>query len=137
LGTCSLGFSVLVREYNLTSNGPFGTCAGPTCIPPRSGPFGLGRQVVLFTQMTGGVPLSTVDAAALNGVQWNLIAPTDGVTAPCEASFTITDVTFVKDTVAPQIHYTFDRGTSGWTFSDFDSSSITNLAVRPPDGGTP
>ena len=31
------------------------------------------------------------------GVQWQLQVPSDGVTAPCTASFTITDVAFVTD----------------------------------------
>jgi hypothetical protein len=51
--------------------------------------------------MTGGAPLATVDATALNDVLWTLTVPTDGVTAPCTANLTISDVSFVSDAVPP------------------------------------
>ena len=45
--------------------------------------------------MTGGVPLATLDPTALNAIGWNLTAPSDGVSAPCVANFTVSDVAFV------------------------------------------
>jgi hypothetical protein len=42
-------------------------------------------------------------ATALNAIGWNLTVPTDGVTAPCVASFTLTEVTFVPSSVPPPL----------------------------------
>jgi hypothetical protein len=99
LGTCELRASVVPSEDNAVANGPVGTCTAATCVSPFSAPLGLGTQVVRFADMTGGSPLATVDAAALNDVLWSLTVPTDGVTAPCTANLTISDVSFVSDAV--------------------------------------
>src|SRR6185436_11955721 len=117
-------------------NGPFGTCpAGGACVPPQSGPIHAGTNQIRFDEMTGGTPLATVDATALNGVQWTLTAPSDGVTAPCQANFTITDVSFIRDGSVSQVNNTFDRDTQGWELSTFDDGTLMNLAVRVPPGG--
>ena len=47
--------------------------------------------------MTGGMPLPTLNPATLNDISWNLVVPSDGVTAPCVANFTISDVSFVTN----------------------------------------
>jgi hypothetical protein len=47
--------------------------------------------------MTGGQPLAAGDPSALNDISWNINVPSDGVTAPCNASFTISDVSFVNN----------------------------------------
>jgi len=137
LGTCSPTFSVITSENNATRNGIFGTCATDPCIPPRSGPITTGINVVRFADMTGGLPLDTVDATALNGVVWNLTAPSDGVTAPCVADFTISDVTFVTDPNVHQVSYTFDTDIQGWQFNQFNGPPFTNIAVTVPPGGRP
>src|SRR4029077_16170914 len=71
-------------------------------------------------------------------ISWNLTAPSDGVTTPCVASFTVSDVAFVNDTAAV-VRFGFDTDAQGWAFSDFNdpASGITNLAVVPPPGGSP
>ena len=54
------------------------------------------NNTVKFSDFTGGVPLATLDPTALNAIGWNLTAPSDGgVTAPCVANFTVSDVSFV------------------------------------------
>jgi len=97
LGTCNLTFSTVISEDNSTAFGPFGRCTADVCVPPVSGPLTAGTTVVPFADLTNGTPMATVDAAALNGVQWTVTVPTDGVTAPCVANFTVSDVAFVND----------------------------------------
>ena len=41
--------------------------------------------------------LATLDPTALNAIGWNLTAPSDGVSAPCVANFTVSDVAFVTN----------------------------------------
>jgi len=97
LGTCGLQLSLTPSENNSVAFGPFGSCTGTACFGPFSPPLGVGTQVVHFSDMTGGMPLPGLDAAALNDISWNLIVPSDGVTAPCVANFTVSDVSFVTD----------------------------------------
>jgi hypothetical protein len=130
LGTCTLSASVIMSQDNDVANGPFGTCtAGPgSCFSPFSGPLTTGVSVVHFADMMGGQPVATVDARGLNGVSWTMNVPTDGVSAPCAANFTITDVSFVNDTV-PDVNFTFDAGTQGWVPNDFPDTALTNLGA--------
>jgi len=65
------------------------------CFGPFSAQLGTGITVVRSAEMSGGMPMSSTDASALQGTQWALNAPIDGVTAPCQADFTITNVSFV------------------------------------------
>jgi len=95
LGTCSLNVSVVTSEDSLTPRNPFGACTMEPCYPPMSGPLSTGTSTVSFAEMTGGMPMATVDARALNGIQWTLNVPTDPTTPPCVASFTLSDVSFV------------------------------------------
>ena len=98
LGTCALKFGVVPSEDNAVANGPVGSCiAGAMCVPPFSGPIGIGTNVVRFSEMGGGTPLATPDPAALNAVQWLLLAPLAIDAAECRANITITDVAFVVD----------------------------------------
>ncbi|HVV52322.1 MAG TPA: LamG domain-containing protein [Polyangia bacterium] len=105
LGTCSLAFGVVTSEDNSVANGPVGVCAaGPNgCFGPFSAPLvpATGTTTVAFADLAGGAPQPTADPSALNGVQWTLDVPTDGVTAPCVANFTISDVSFVPATTPP------------------------------------
>jgi hypothetical protein len=94
LGTCQLLLQVIPSENNSV---PFGACTGTSCFGPFSGPLTTGTTVVHFSDMSAGMPLSTLDPAALNDIAWNLNVPTDGVTAPCMASFTVSDVSFVAN----------------------------------------
>jgi hypothetical protein len=139
LGTCSLTSSVIVSQDNSVAFGPFGTCTAAACFPPASGPLHTGVNVVQFADMTGGSPLPTVDPTALNGIQWTFTVPTDGVTAPCVANFTITDVAFVNGSGndVHLVNYTFDRDPQGWSLNDFNGPPFTNLAVAPPPGSMP
>jgi hypothetical protein len=43
------------------------------------------------------MPLPTLNPATLNAISWNFVVPSDGVTPPCVANFTISDVAFVTD----------------------------------------
>jgi len=96
LGTCTMTTSLVPSENNSVSTGPEGVCTTPGgCFGPFSGPVTTGVNVVKFADMTGGVPLATLDATALNDISWNLTAPSDGVTAPCVANLTVSDVSFV------------------------------------------
>ena len=97
LGTCQLQLSLTPSENNSVTTGPVGACTGTACFGPFSPPLGVGAQVVHFSDMTGGMPLATLDPATLNDISWNFIVPSDGVTAPCVANFTISDVSFVTD----------------------------------------
>ena len=100
LGTCNLQFSLTPSEDNGVQFGPFGVCTADNCVGPFSASLGVGTTVVKFADMTGGRPLATLDATALNAISWNLSVPTDGVTAPCVASFTVTGVAFTTGTTA-------------------------------------
>ena len=98
LGTCQLSMTLTPSQNNSVTNGPFGVCTTPGgCFGPFSGPLTTGVNVVPFTDLTGGVPLATLDPTALNAIGWNLTAPSDGVTAPCVANFTVSDVAFVTN----------------------------------------
>jgi len=94
LGTCSLNTFVSINEDQTIANG--GTCAQASCVSPFSPPLSLGTSVVPFTALAGGTPDLTVDPTAVNGIGWTLNVPTDGVTAPCRASFTISNVAFTN-----------------------------------------
>lgn len=94
LGTCQLLLQVISSENNTV---PYGACTGTSCFGPFSGPLTTGTTVAHFADMLGGMPLPTLDPAALNDIAWNLNVPTDGVTAPCVASFTVSDVSFVTN----------------------------------------
>lgn len=97
LGTCQLGVTLTPSQNNSVANGPFGVCTTPGgCFGPFSPTLTTGVNTVRFTDMTGGVPLATLDPTALNAISWNLTAPSDGVTAPCVANFTVSDVVFVS-----------------------------------------
>ena len=92
LGTCGIQVSLTPSENNSVSNGSVGVCTTQGgCFGPFSGPLTTGVNVVKFTDLTGGVPLATLDATALNDIGWNLTVPSDG----CVASFTVSDVSFV------------------------------------------
>lgn len=96
LGTCGIQLSLTPSENNSVSTGPEGVCTNPGgCFGPFSGRLTTGVNVVKFTDLTGGVPLATLDATALNDIGWNMTAPSDGVTAACVANFTVSDVSFV------------------------------------------
>jgi hypothetical protein len=101
LGTCGLQFFLTPSEDNPVQFGPFGVCTAATCISPSSGLLGVGTTVVNFTDLAGGTPLATLDATALNAIGWTLTPPTDGVTAPCVANFTVTDISFVSPATMP------------------------------------
>jgi hypothetical protein len=87
--------------------------------------------------MTGGSPMATVDPAALNGVQWAVNVPTDGVSLACQASFTISNLTFINDGVGKTVDFTFDTSAQGWALNTFADPNATNLGAGVPDGGTP
>ena len=95
LGTCSIGFVAVPTEKNADEFG--GACTLDSCFSPASAPLPIGTSTVHFADLVGGSPDGPVDPARLMGVQWQLQVPSDGVTAPCTASFTITDVAFVTD----------------------------------------
>jgi hypothetical protein len=96
LGTCGLNVFVVTNEDSTIANG--GTCpdAG-SCVSPFSGSLGKGKHIVRFKDLAGGIPDPTVDPTAVNGVGWTLNVPTDGVTAPCKANFTVSNVAFVNE----------------------------------------
>ncbi len=105
LGTCTLQLAMVPSEDNSVQNGSAGVCTGDPstgCHGPTSAPIGVGTTVVNFSDLSGGVPLATLDPTALNDIDWHLTVPTDGTTAPCAASFTITDVSFVGAAPSPE-----------------------------------
>jgi Concanavalin A-like lectin/glucanases superfamily len=93
LGSCGLALEAVTAQDNQVAFG--GACTQEICFGPLSAPLTTGTHVVRFADMTGGVPMPTVDPTALQGIQWALNTPNDG--GPCVASFTITDVSFVSD----------------------------------------
>jgi hypothetical protein len=94
LGSCRLSFIGAPSEDNPVANGPFGACTAQSCLSPSFGPILTGTTTVNFTDLSGGDPFPTLDAAAINDIGWQLNAPTDGTA--CTANFTITDVAFVN-----------------------------------------
>ena len=97
LGTCSLNVFAATSEDNAAANGgPDAFCKATSCVSPYSAPLGLGTNVVPFAALSGGAPDPLEDPKSLNNIGWTLNVPTDGVTAPCKASFTISNVSFVK-----------------------------------------
>jgi Concanavalin A-like lectin/glucanases superfamily len=100
LGTCSLRFTLVTSEDQPVMYG--GICTAASCVSPMSGPLTVGTNVVNFSDINlYGAPLPTIDPAALNSIQWQLLVPTDGVTAPCVANFTVSNVSFVPSTLPP------------------------------------
>jgi hypothetical protein len=99
LGTCALSLQMVPSENNWYQTSGVGSCTvgQGQCYGPFSGPVTTGTNVVRFTDMSGGSPLTTLDPKALNDISWNINVPTDGVTAACVASFTITDISFVTN----------------------------------------
>jgi hypothetical protein len=93
--TGALSFVAVPTEQAFVSNG--GACIDPSCYSPASAPFGVGTTTVRFVDLNGGNPPGPVDPSRLLDIQWQMSVPIDGVTAPCMASFTITDVSFVTD----------------------------------------
>src|SRR5450432_599558 len=75
LGTCRLSFVAVPSEDNAVANGPVGTCTAASCISPSFGPITTGTTIVHFSEMSGGQPLATLDAAALNDIGWQLDVP--------------------------------------------------------------
>ncbi len=98
LGTCLVEASVVPSEDNATGNGSVGTCVASSCMSPVSPPVSAGTTTVPFTSMSGGTPRATVDAHALNDVQWVVVAPTDasGNAQSCGANFIVSNISFVK-----------------------------------------
>ena len=99
LGTCQLRFGVSISEDDRGEDNPRGgSCAlGAECYSPLSGPLLPGADgivMVPFAQISGGNPTKTVDATAITGVNWQLVAPLTG--DPCVATFTVDDVSFVR-----------------------------------------
>lgn len=96
LGTCSLTFSTNMSQDSSVSSGPLGACTAASCVSPQSAPLTTGSVTIPFTSLTNaGTPVSVENPSSLVGVNWNLLAPTDGESAPCAANFTIGDVSFV------------------------------------------
>jgi hypothetical protein len=96
LGACPLQFSAQFSEDDDVASDPsFGSCTAATCYPPSLQPVGVGTTTVRFADLTGGNPLTTVDAARLTGVHWQVSPPTGAAAASCSANFTIDDVSFV------------------------------------------
>lgn len=95
LGTCSLAFVAIPTEKQAVAYG--GACTGASCWSPPSAPLAVGTSTVYFADLVGGVPDGPIDPSRLQGVQWQLTVPTDGSTAPCSATFNITDVAFVTN----------------------------------------
>lgn len=136
LGTCGLSFALTPSQDNSVAFGPFGTCTLDNCLPPSTGPIGTGTTTVHFTDLTGGNPLPNLDPTALNAISWNVTPPTDGVTAPCVATFTVSNIAFFSDG-PPAFTETFDANIDSWMFSDFSDGFSQNLALTPPAGGAP
>ena len=137
LGTCQLSFSAIMSQNNRVEYGPFGVCTAVDCYSPSSPPIGVGTTVVRFSDLTGGAPVSEFDPSALNDVQWTLTAPTDGVTEPCVANFTIRDVSFVTDAAQASVNYTFDSDTQGWFINTWEDPEHNNIGAFVPEGATP
>ena len=92
LGTCSLMFGVTPTEQQADEFG--GACIDAVCTPPFFAPVTTGTSTILFSQLGGNVPAGPVDVSRLQNIQWTLNVPTDGVSAPCNAAFSITDISF-------------------------------------------
>jgi hypothetical protein len=80
-------------EQSTVANG--GACTDASCWSPMSPRFGVGTTTARFSDLIGGSPPGPVDPSRLMSIQWQLNVPTDGVTAPCVATFTVSDVSFV------------------------------------------
>jgi hypothetical protein len=93
LGTCALSFVAAPAEQSAVANG--GACTDPNCWSPASPTFGVGTTTARFIDLNGGSPPGPVDPSRLMTIQWQLNVPTDGVTAPCVANFTVSDISFV------------------------------------------
>jgi hypothetical protein len=95
LGTCALSFVAVPAEQAAVANG--GSCTAPMCWSPASLPFGVGTTTVAFADLVGGMPAGPVDPSRLLDVQWQMNVPSDGITMPCVANFTISDISFVTN----------------------------------------
>jgi hypothetical protein len=147
LGTCRLSFEAIPSEDSAVVNNGSGlavnTCTAASCITPSLGPILPGTTVVHFADLSGGVPLPTVDPKALVGVGWQLDAPTDG-SPPCSASFTVTDVSFINDSppkactgvspATPVIATFADAVPSPVAVGNFDLPSIGGTYTYSSDG---
>jgi hypothetical protein len=95
LGTCALSFVAVPADKNAVGYG--GACTAASCWSPASGPFGVGTTTVPFVELNGGSPPGPVDPSRLLDLQWQMNVPTDGVTMPCIANFTISDISLVTN----------------------------------------
>jgi hypothetical protein len=96
LGACPLQFSAQFSEDDFMGDDPsFGSCSAALCYSPSFQPVGLGTNTISFASMTGGAPVTVVDAARLTGVHWQVTPPTGASAASCAANFTVDDVAFV------------------------------------------
>jgi len=97
LGTCDVNFRLdPSNDVMALGGGGLGACTASYCGEPLSGSLSIGTTVLTFDDFFGGVPFPALDPSALIGLAWGFHAPSDGRTAPCKASFTISDVSFVN-----------------------------------------
>jgi hypothetical protein len=90
---CMLSFSHDITEDSAASSDPHGSCTEASCYSP-SAPLTVTAtpqvQMVAFTAVTGGNPVTVVDKARISSVQWGIAIPPAG----CIATIIIDDVTF-------------------------------------------
>jgi len=93
VGNCGLTFGLVTSADN--SDGFAGSCHAELCLAPSSGPLQVGTTVVLFSEMSGGIPESHVNPATLNDLQWQFTIPESDTEPACVADFTISEMSFV------------------------------------------
>ena len=96
VGACPIQFAAQFSEDDdVVADSAFGSCTAASCFSPMVQPVGAGTTTVHFAELAGGSPMSTVDAARLTGVHWQVMPPTGVSAAACTANFTVDDVSFI------------------------------------------
>jgi hypothetical protein len=105
LGGCNMQVGISFSADSSTSDGTRGSCAGTDsmCYGPSYDVTGAANTAtaaaptvrVPFTQLGGGMPVSTLDPRAIITVQWQLTSHPGGTDGGgCSASFTVENVKF-------------------------------------------
>jgi hypothetical protein len=131
---CSMQFAHNFSQDAYYVGDPKGSCtAGASqCYAPSTA-LTVGavpaNVTVGFGEVTGGNPITAVDATRLTGPQWQFNVPPAG----CTADIVLDDVTFVPHVV----DHTFDASDEGFGLSDFDPAGIDVNLGAPGSGSAP
>lgn len=91
---CTMQYSTNFMEDDANSSDPKGSCTASSCYAPQKTVTPTTTSTTVSVPFvgggTGGAPVTTVDTAALTGIQWQFTIGT----ANCVANVSVTNITF-------------------------------------------